>query len=73
MRRVLCEYITTHGEHTVRKDPKQLKSLRCRCGNPLPEAAARDGDPWCSTVCCKEFHGVEIQAKKPGVPVGASA
>jgi hypothetical protein len=58
----------------VKKDPKMRRDLRCTvCGEKLPPVAIENEDPFCSTPCCHSFHGVEIQAKTPGVPVGASA
>jgi len=44
-----------------------LKSLRCRCGKPLTEAAVQQEDPWCSVECCRRHHGVSI-----AIPEGRS-
>lgn len=44
-------------------DPKMLPSLRCcrrSCGKPLPEAAVKNEDPFCSAPCCHAYHGVTI-------------
>jgi len=41
-------------------DPAMLKSKKCRCGKPLPDAAVHQADPWCSVECCRIHHGVTI-------------
>lgn len=45
------------------------------CGETLPDLCVKQQDPFCSTKCCKDFHGVEIQENhsKRGAPVGASS
>lgn len=48
---------------TKKPDPKMLASGRCcrrSCGKPLPEAAIKNEDPFCSAVCCHEYHDIEI-------------
>lgn len=45
------------------------------CEKPLTEIAFKHLDPFCSTRCCHEYHGVEIQMNptKRGTPVGSSS
>lgn len=48
---------------TKKPDPKMLPSLRCvrrSCGKPLPEAAVKNLDPFCSAPCCHEYHGITL-------------
>jgi len=59
------------------KEPERGRRVRCcmpRCRKPLPEQAIIHDDPFCSSACCREYHGVSIQL--PGQergPVGASS
>jgi len=60
----------------MKADPKQRPSLRCAgqgCKKKLPEAAIKNLDPFCSTACCHEFHGVVIQMPGRGYTVGSSS
>lgn len=43
------------------------------CDEPLNEVTVAQQDPFCSTVCAKEFHGVEVQKPWQGTPVGSSS
>ena len=68
--------ITETEDGRVMIEPLMRPDFKCTvpgCRKPLPEAAVANEDPFCSTGCCKEWYGVEIKLKKPGVPVGASA
>ncbi len=42
------------------------------CGKPLSEITIKQLDPFCSTACCHEFHGVEIQLPGRGQFVASS-
>lgn len=59
------------------RDPAQVKVdgvyVCAVCGERLPPLAEKQGDPFCATQCCKDFHGVEITQVKRGVPVGSSS
>ena len=52
-------------------EPKPRRDGKCRqCKKPYKIAAPRAGvnpalyvDPFCSTVCCKTYHGVVISGK----------
>lgn len=45
------------------------------CENELGEVTIKNQDPFCSTGCCHEWHGVEIQTNPTlrGAPVGSSS
>lgn len=47
----------------VRRDPRVLsKQDRCfLCGRERPEAAVKEGDPFCSTPCARKYHGTELE------------
>lgn len=52
----------------MKKDPPMKRVRRgeyeCAletCDNPLNEVTIKNQDPFCSTGCCHEWHGVEIQ------------
>lgn len=34
------------------------------CGKPLPPAAIKHGDPWCSATCARKHHGTELPATR---------
>jgi hypothetical protein len=36
-----------------------------RCGGPLPARAVLEGDPFCSTSCCKAAHGIRDSVAEP--------
>jgi hypothetical protein len=36
-----------------------------RCDGPLPARAMQEGDPFCSTSCCKAAHGVHDSVAEP--------
>lgn len=42
------------------------------CGKPLTEIAFKHIDPFCSTKCCHEYHGVEVTMPGRGVLVASS-
>ena len=49
----------------MKSEPKPKKGARCAVdGRPLPKAARREGDPFCSTTCCKTFHGIVFLSDK---------
>ena len=59
----------------MKRDPKVRKDGRCaRCRNPIVVAkhAMRYAglqllfDPFCSTVCCREWHGATLEKPLPG-------
>jgi hypothetical protein len=61
----------------MKKDPRRRKNGTCAhrgCKRHLPEITSRHRryagdalllDPFCSTECCKEYHGVVITALEP--------
>ena len=65
--------------YTIKKDPPMKRvgrgRYKCVCGEPLNEVTVKYEDPFCSTACAHEFHGVEIAANptKRGAPVAASS
>ena len=63
----------------MKHDPKMQRVGRGQyvcalegCGKPLAELTVKNLDPFCSTKCCHEFHGVEIQLPGRGVFVASS-
>lgn len=63
----------------MKRDPK-LKRKGGRyvcalegCEKPLTDIAHKHIDPFCSTHCCHEYHGVKIQMPGRGVTVGSSS
>ena len=44
----------------LKRDPRIRKDGKCRCGKVRPKAAVRDGDPWCSNLCCRKYHGFPL-------------
>jgi hypothetical protein len=64
---------------TIKRDPPMKRVGRgrydCVCGQPLNEITVKNLDPWCSTACCHEFHGIEIPANptKRGATVASSS
>jgi hypothetical protein len=56
--------------------PKRVKKgvFACaKCGQELNETTMKNQDPFCSTNCCHEYHGVEIQIPHRGYTVGSSS
>lgn len=51
----------------MRADPEARADGKCAlagCGKPVPPKARKAGDPFHSTECCKEFHGVVFKTMK---------
>lgn len=52
-------------------EPKVRKDGSCLvCGGARPEAAVKDGDPFCRTECCREHHGTQLPALPSGPAKG---
>lgn len=54
---------------TIKSERSQCR----RCGNPLPQRAREDRDPYCSTVCCKATYHVVDKVPKPFSLRGAAS
>jgi hypothetical protein len=67
----------------IKRDPSMRRIGRKRpatylcagpgCENELNEITVKNLDPFCSTACAHEYHGVEIQMPGRGVTVGSSS
>ncbi len=55
----------------MKPDPSPLARGGCArpsCKKPVPEAARGEGDPFCSSRCCRAYHGVVFKSDeaRPG-------
>ena len=47
------------------KRKRVRRAEHCICGEPLPPLSVQHEDPYCTTECCQNAHGV----KHMGVPI----
>src|SRR5262249_52494882 len=52
---------------SVRNDPPQRRDGYCvNCGSSRPEIAIKNGDPFCSTQCARDWHDQLVDSPSSG-------